>query len=128
MSKRSAARKLAAKSFRRSDCPLACALDVVGDKWTLLILRDLLFGKTRYSEFLGSGEKIPTNILAARLRHLEERGLIYGKPYQERPRRNEYQLTEAGRSLEPVIQALARWGTNVIPGTRRARAEPKSKR
>ena len=115
-------------SFRRSDCPLACALDIIGDKWTLLILRDLLFGKTRYNEFLGSGEKIPTNILAARLRHMEEAGLISGKPYRERPRRYDYQLTETGRSLAPVIQVLTRWGANAIPGTRRPRMERMSRR
>lgn len=119
MSNRGAQKKLRAKSFRRSDCPLACTLDIIGDKWSMLILRDLFFGKTRYSDFLNSGENIPTNILAARLKHLEEAGLIAAKPYQQRPRRHEYHLTRAGRSLTQIVLTLARWGAENIPGTRR---------
>lgn len=111
--------KLKAKSFLRSDCPLACALDIVGDKWTMLILRDLFAGNSRYGDFLVSGEGIPSNILAARLRHLEEAGLIGATPYQERPRRLEYKLTDTGRSLAPVVIGLARWGLHNIPGTRK---------
>ncbi len=61
---------------RRSACPMACTLDIVGDRWTLLVIRDLLTGKKRYSDFLASPEKIPTNILADRLRRLEREGLV----------------------------------------------------
>ncbi|MGH8120096.1 MAG: winged helix-turn-helix transcriptional regulator [Gammaproteobacteria bacterium] len=105
-------------SFKRSDCAVACALDLIGDKWTLLILRDLFFGKTRYKEFQGAAEKIPTNILAARLEKLERAGLIKRKPYQKNPVRYEYHLTRTGRSLAPVIRAIAQWGSKYISGTR----------
>jgi len=59
--------RLTSMSFKRSDCAIACVLDLLGDKWTLLIIRDLFFGKTRYKDFHESNEKIPTNILAGRL-------------------------------------------------------------
>jgi DNA-binding HxlR family transcriptional regulator len=114
-------KKLKAKSFLRSDCPLACALDIIGDKWTMLILRDLFTGKSRYGDFLASGEGIPSNVLATRLRHLEEAGLIDAVPYQERPKRLEYRLTKTGSSLAPTVISLVHWGVDHIPGTR----EPK---
>ncbi len=104
---------------RRSDCPVACALDIVGDRWTLLILRDLLAGKKRYGEFLASAEGIPTNILAERLKRLEREELIQRVPYSERPPRMEYCLTAKGRDLGRVVDALATWGTTHVPGTRR---------
>ena len=66
-------------SFKRSDCALACALDVIGDKWTLLIVRDLFLGRSRYGEFLSAGEGIPTSVLARRLRRLEAAGLVERK-------------------------------------------------
>src|SRR5581483_2434864 len=66
---------------RRSNCPVACALDVVGDRWTLLLIRDLLLGKTRYGELAASSEHIPTNILADRLKKLERYGLITSRLY-----------------------------------------------
>src|ERR671916_2191665 len=75
---------------RRSACPVACALDVVGDRWTLLVIRDLLAGKSRYGDFLASPEKIPTNILADRLKRLEREGLVSRLPYSVRPPRYEY--------------------------------------
>ncbi|MCC2627743.1 MAG: transcriptional regulator, HxlR family [Thermomicrobiales bacterium] len=81
---------------RRSLCPVACALDVVGDRWTLLVIRDLLGGKRRYGDFLASAEKIPTNILADRLKRLEREGLIARAPYSTRPPRDEYHLTPEG--------------------------------
>jgi DNA-binding HxlR family transcriptional regulator len=95
----------------RSDCPVACTLDLIGDRWTLLIVRDLLKGKHRFSEFLGSGEGIKTNILAERLKRLERAGLVERSPYQERPPRYEYHLTETGRSLGPVVKTLYAWGS-----------------
>lgn len=107
-------------SFKRSDCAVACTLDLIGDKWTLLIIRDLFFGKTRYKEFQESEEKIPTNILASRLVKLEKTGLIRKTPYREKPVRHEYHLTETGRSLGPVIKAIAQWGSVHIPGTRKS--------
>jgi DNA-binding HxlR family transcriptional regulator len=105
---------------RRSACPVACSLDVVGDRWSLLVIRDLLAGKTRYSDFLASPEKIPTNILAERLKRLERAGLISRVPYSEHPPRVEYHLTADGRHLSRTIDALAEWGLGHFPGTRRA--------
>ncbi|MBI1732918.1 MAG: helix-turn-helix transcriptional regulator [Gammaproteobacteria bacterium] len=106
-------------SFRRSACAVACTLDLIGDKWTLLIIRDLFFGKSRYKQFHDSAENIPTNILAERLGKLEKAGLIAKTPYQENPRRFEYLLTETGRSLGPVLQAIVNWAEAQLPGIRR---------
>src|SRR5215467_10979463 len=78
---------------RRSDCAIANALDRVGDKWSLLLVRDMLAGKTTYGQFLESPEGIPTNILADRLKRLEQFGLIARTAYQERPTRHAYSLT-----------------------------------
>jgi DNA-binding HxlR family transcriptional regulator len=100
-------------------CPVACSLDVVGDRWTLLVIRDLVGGKRRYGEFLASAERIPTNILAERLKRLESAGLIASTQYSEHPPRFEYQLTDSGRRLLPVLDALASWGETQFPGTRR---------
>jgi DNA-binding HxlR family transcriptional regulator len=102
---------------RRSFCPVACALDVVGDRWTLLVVRDLLGGKRRYGEFLASAEKIPTNILADRLKRLEREGLIDRVPYSTRPPRVEYHLTPEGRELGRAVDVLATWGLKHCPGT-----------
>ena len=117
MGKRKEQQKLKSRSFRRSSCPVACALDIIGDKWTLLIIRDLFFGKSRYKEFQESGEGIPTNILADRLQQLENTGLVYRTPYQERPVRYEYHLTETGVSLGPVLKTIVNWANERIPGT-----------
>lgn len=103
---------------RRSDCPISSALDLIGDKWTLLVVRDLIFlGNRRFGELLSSPEKIPTNILSDRLRRLEEHGIVVKKSYQERPPRYEYQLTAKGADLFPVLRALAEWSNRHIPGT-----------
>lgn len=102
---------------RRSSCPAACALDLAGDKWTLLVVRDLLRGRSTYGELAGSPEGIPTNILADRLRRMEKTGLIKAVPYQRRPLRYAYSLTAKGRGLEDVLGAVARWGHRHIPGT-----------
>jgi DNA-binding HxlR family transcriptional regulator len=82
----------------------------MGDRWTLLIVRDLLHGKRRFSEFLESGEGIKTNILAERLKRLEGAGLVERVAYQDRPLRHEYRLTETGRSLSPVLKSIYDWG------------------
>lgn len=102
----------------RSPCPVAAALDLLGDRWTLLVLRDLFWGKQRYGEFLASPEQIPTNLLAERLVRLEQGGLIRSQLYLQRPPRNEYVLTEQGRGLLPTIKALAAWGEQHFPGTK----------
>ncbi len=121
--KREQRKRLKSMSFKRSGCPVACTLDVIGDKWTLLIIRDLFFGKTRYKEFQESAEKIPTNILADRLQHLEKTGLVTRTPYQERPLRYEYHLTETGRSLRPVLKAIVSWAERELPGTSKPASE-----
>ncbi|MEF8713335.1 MAG: helix-turn-helix domain-containing protein [Accumulibacter sp.] len=99
----------------RSLCPLAASLDLLGDRWSLLIVRDLMARKTRYKDFQGSPERIPTNILAQRLKLLEENGLIARRPYQQRPLRYEYFLTAKGADLLPVLQQLALWGQKYVP-------------
>ena len=101
----------------RSPCPIANTLDIVGDKWTLLVIRDLFAGKSTYSDFQSSPESIPTNILADRLKRLAEHGLIQKTPYQQRPVRYAYQLTARGRSLGPVIKEISAWGMNNIAAT-----------
>jgi len=103
---------------KRSACPAACALDIAGDKWTLLVVRDLLRGRTTYGELADSPEGIPTNILADRLRRMEASGLLKAVPYQQRPVRYAYSLTKKGRGLGEVLGAVARWGHRHIPGTR----------
>ena len=101
----------------RSPCPVACSLDLFGDKWSLLVVRDLLLGKTTYSEFAKSPEGIPTNILAERLKRLLAAGIIEKSRYQERPVRYAYQLTSKGRDLQPILLAMIDWGNNHVPGT-----------
>jgi DNA-binding HxlR family transcriptional regulator len=102
----------------RSACPVAGALDLVGDKWTLLVVRDLLRGKRRYGDRAASAERIPTNILADRLRRLEQAGLVERRQYSERPPRFEYRLTRMGKDLAPAVRTLAEWGVRYVPGTR----------
>jgi DNA-binding HxlR family transcriptional regulator len=94
---------------RRSACPVACFLDILGDKWTLLVIRDIFRGHTRYNDFLKSDENITTNILADRLKRLEQEKIIDKTPYQTNPVRYEYHLTEMGRDLKPVFKALMAW-------------------
>ena len=94
----------------RSVCPIASGLDVLGDKWSLLIVRDLIAHGTRtYSELAESPEAISTNILAARLRWLCEVGLIEHVDPERGARNNAYRLTASGRALRPVLQELGRW-------------------
>jgi DNA-binding HxlR family transcriptional regulator len=104
-------------SERRSPCAVACTLDVVGDKWSLLVVRDLLQGKSMFKELLASPEGIPTNILADRLKRLEAEGIVQSKPYQERPVRHAYSLTAKGAALGEILLAYVNWGRKHIPGT-----------
>ncbi len=101
----------------RSTCPVAHTLDLVGDRWSLLVIRDLLGGKRRYGDLLASNEHIPTNILAERLKRLERAGLLERVPYSEHPPRFEYRLTAEGRGLGRAVDALATWGLGHFPGT-----------
>jgi DNA-binding HxlR family transcriptional regulator len=103
---------------RRSPCAIACTLDLVGDKWSLLVIRDMLHGKRTYGELLDSPEAIPTNILADRLKRLEGAGIIASSAYQERPVRYAYALTDKGNALGDVLLELVRWGKRYLPGTR----------
>jgi len=117
-------KKSEANDFRRSGCAVACTLDLVGDKWSLLVVRDLLRGSATYGDLQHSFEGIPTNILADRLKKLEESGIIAKSAYQERPVRYSYELTEKGRSLGDVLLALVRWGKKYIPGTQALGVQP----
>ena len=108
----------------RSACPVASFLDIIGDKWTLLVIRDLFAGARRYNEFLAGPERITTNILADRLKLLEAEGLISRTPYQQNPLRYEYALTEKGRAIKPVLQAVCDWSQTWLPD-RGARVAPR---
>jgi len=103
--------------LKRSLCAVANSLDIVGDKWSLLVVRDLLHGKRTYGELADSPERIPTNLLADRLKRLESAGIIVGTPYQQRPVRYSYTLTPKGKDLGGVLLAFVRWGKQHIPGT-----------
>ena len=101
----------------RSKCSIARTLEVVGDKWTLLIVRDLLWhGKHTFAALQGSAERIPTNILSDRLQRLMEWGLVRREQYQERPVRFAYYLTETGQTLEPALVEIMRWGHGMLDG------------
>ncbi len=109
--------KMEGRGFLRSPCAVACTLDLVGDKWSLLVVRDLLQGDVTYGELQNSPEGIPTNILADRLRRLEQAGVIAKSAYHEHPVRYVYGLTQKGKALSDVLRALVRWGKKHIPGT-----------
>ncbi len=99
---------------KRSNCPVSCSLEVIGDKWSLLIIRDmLLFKKTTYNEFLASNEGISTNILNDRLIKLTEMGLI---TFSGTEKRKKYTLTKIGMELKPVMEAIALFGMKHIEG------------
>ena len=102
---------------KRSPCPAACTLDLLGDKWTLLVVRDLLLGQHTYKALQMSPERIPSNILADRLKRLEREGVLQKELYQERPPRYEYHLTEKGQRLGPVLLAMMTWGSTYVAGT-----------
>jgi DNA-binding HxlR family transcriptional regulator len=106
-----------AATKKRSPCPVACALDLIGDKWTLLIVRDLACGKSQFKDLTASPEKIATNILSDRLRRLTAAGLVETFPAPEAPSRSAYRLTSRGRSLGPIVAAIAGWGLEHIKGT-----------
>lgn len=106
------------RSARRSFCPVACTLDVLGDRWSLLVVRDVMLGKRRYAEFLESPEGIPTNILADRLKRLAARGVIRSHRYSQHPPRVEYELTAMGEDLRPIMRAMVDWGARHAGGRR----------
>ncbi|MDF3026598.1 MAG: transcriptional regulator [Fluviicola sp.] len=107
---------------RRSDCPISCSLDIWGDKWSLLIIRDLMFAmQCTYGDFLKSEEKIATNILANRLQMLEANGIITKLTHPESKAKVLYQLTEKGIDLLPLMVEIHLWADkySVIPPGRK---------
>jgi DNA-binding HxlR family transcriptional regulator len=108
----------AQKDCRRSPCPVAFSLDLIGDRWTLLVVRDMVFGKKRhFREFLESPEGIATNILTDRLQRLEEAGVVSRRQDPSNARKVIYELTEKGKDLIPALLELIRWGAKYDPKT-----------
>jgi DNA-binding HxlR family transcriptional regulator len=98
---------------RRSGCPLNAVLEVLGDQWSLLIVRDLMFsGRNTYAELMEGGEGIATNILADRLRRLEEEGIITRRAHPSDGRRQMYELTTKGADLAPVLVEMIVWSAH----------------
>jgi DNA-binding HxlR family transcriptional regulator len=95
--------------YRTQACSIAGALEVVGERWSLLIVRDIFLGLRRFDE-MQANLGIARNVLQARLRRLIDQGVLERHPYQERPRRYEYRLTEKGLDLWPTVVALMQWG------------------
>jgi len=112
-----------ARGKRRSICPVSCALELFGDRWTLLLIRDMACGKSLFREFSASPERIATNILADRLERLVAGGLAEAFAASHRAGRSGYRLTAKGRSLLPVLSVIADWGLRNIRGTE-ARLRP----
>ncbi|GMM84881.1 winged helix-turn-helix transcriptional regulator [Pseudoalteromonas sp. MTN2-4] len=104
--------------MKRSDCPISKVLDLVGDKWSLLILRDMLFfGKEIYSDLQNSDEKMATNILSTRLEKLEQEGLISKRASEQDKRKKLYKLTEKGIDMLPILLDMIVWSTKYAPDT-----------
>ena len=95
-------------------CPVAKSLDVIGDRWTLLVVRDLLGGPRRFRDLQDSLAGIAPNLLSDRLKLMEDHGLLTRRLYSDRPPRAEYALTDRGRELGVVIGALAAWGSRHV--------------
>ncbi len=94
------------------DCPVARTLDIIGERWAMLILRDLVLqGPRRFQDFEQSLAGISPNTLSARLKTLEEHGIVERRLYEEHPPRADYVLTQKGRELGPVLRELRGWGT-----------------
>lgn len=104
------------KTSRRSDCPIANALDLLGDRWSLIIVRDLVFrGFREFGQFLGAGEGISTNILTERLARLQWAGVIVRSDHPENGKKYLYRLTEKGVDLIPLLVELVLWGAKYTP-------------
>jgi len=97
---------------------VSCALDLFGDRWTLLVIRDLMLGRSRFKDFVSSPEGIPTNILSDRLERLLEAGILRQIPASDGGKRMAYELTEKGDSLRPVMKSIRDWGLAWEPGTK----------
>lgn len=110
--------KKLAKAAWRSRCPVACSLDLFGDRWTLLVIRDLSLGRQRFKEFMASPEHIPTNILTDRLERLRMEGLVETVPAADGSRYPAYRLTTKGEAAREVLAAMRDWGLKWLHGTR----------
>ena len=110
---------------RRSPCPVACSLDLLGDRWTLLVVRDLMLGAERFKEFTASPEGIPTNILTDRLTRLLEHDVVEQVAAADGSKHPAYRLTKKGRALIPILGALRDWGLAWEKGTK-VLLQPKS--
>lgn len=91
-------------------CPVETTLTLIGDKWKVLILRDLIPGTKRFGELKRSIGSVSQKVLTAQLRDMEENGLVHREVYAEVPPRVEYSLTELGRSLKPILDSMWSWG------------------
>ncbi|MCH8849443.1 MAG: helix-turn-helix transcriptional regulator [Chloroflexi bacterium] len=91
-------------------CPIARTLDILGDRWTMLVLRDLFRGLSKFGNILESLKGISPNLLADRLKRLEQLAIVERIFYNDHPPRAEYHLTDKGRALRPILHALAEWG------------------
>lgn len=100
--------------YEGQHCSIAASLEVIGERWSLLIIRDILLGRRRFGEMQDS-LGIARNVLASRLRRLADAGLVELRPYQDKPPRNEYYLTEKGLDLWPVLVSLIHWGDKHYP-------------
>jgi DNA-binding HxlR family transcriptional regulator len=100
-----------AKSYQIDDCPVARTLDLIGERWTILLLRELLLrGPRKFQDFQTALPGAAPNILSTRLKTMEENGLVRRSLYNERPPRLEYVLTDKGKSLGPIVKAMREWG------------------
>ena len=102
--------KNTSKPVRRSFCPIAYSLDILGDRWTLLVIRDLFLGRSRFRDFATSPEGIPTNILSERLERLLQHRIVEQIPAHDGTKRFAYRLTAKGKALGPMLKAMRDWG------------------
>ncbi|WP_405662817.1 helix-turn-helix transcriptional regulator [Streptomyces sp. NBC_01166] len=105
------------KDYAAQQCSIARALEVIGERWTLLVVRDALYGVRRYNDFL-THLGIPRAVLASRLQALTEAGVLARRRYQESPPRDEYVLTDRGEALWPTVRSLGLWGREHIEGSK----------
>jgi DNA-binding HxlR family transcriptional regulator len=97
---------------------VACGLDIFGDRWTLLVVRDLVLGSERFKDFAASPEGIPTNILTDRLGRLQESGIVELTAAADGSRHPAYRLTEKGKAMKPILAAMRDWGLAWEKGTK----------
>ena len=113
---------MARKYTYQQRCPIARSLDIVGDRWTLLVIRDLGRGHTKFGDLMRELRGIAPNVLSDRLKLLEQEGLVASTLYSKHPPRAEYRLTEKGESLRPILRAFVEWGNEHAPRKSRAGA------